>query len=366
MSRFVVSASTGSYPVFVQSDVPGIKEIPEHLFANDGRIILITDERVAGFHGATIEKHLVGLGFHPVVLTVPAGERAKKPNTVIRLCREMLQHGAQRGTPVCGFGGGVVGDIAGFVASIYMRGVPLLHIPTTLLAQVDSSVGGKTGVDLPEGKNLIGTFWAPSFVWSCTSFLSSLPARRVREGLSEALKYGYIARPDLLDRCLQIPPRSPNEDPDRLSNFVFDCISVKADVVTKDEHEKGLREILNFGHTIGHGIERIMGYRKITHGEAVAIGMVAELALGEVLGVSPKGIAQDARERLSRIGLPTMIPSGIDAQTLVEAVSHDKKNVGKKRTIITISTPGTPERIQLTDRELLKNLNLAQCAVINR
>ena len=360
MPRLVVSSTAGDYPVLVQRAAPDVGDIPDHLYADGGRIILITDDRIADLHGASVEAQLVELGFRPIMLTIPIGERAKSPATVIRLCREMLGHKAQRRTPICGLGGGVVGDIAGLVASLYMRGVPLLHIPTTLLAQVDSSVGGKTGVDLPEGKNLIGTFWPPTMVWTCTDFLETLPARQIREGLSEALKYGYISRPDLLDRCLEIPTRSANRDPTQLETFVFDCISVKADIVVQDEHEKGIREILNFGHTIGHAIEQHLGYRGITHGAAVSIGMVIELALGEILGVTSRGLSDDARARLSSIGLPTTLPAGIGVKDIVEATRHDKKNVGENLIFVAISEPGTPTLVQLTDKELLKNLNLVQ------
>jgi 3-dehydroquinate synthase len=224
---------------------------------------------------------------------------------------------------VIALGGGVIGDLAGYAAATYLRGLPLIQVPTTLLAQVDSSVGGKTGVNLREGKNLVGAFYQPSLVVADIQTLKSLPPRQLRAGLSEVVKYGMIADSELfgyieshLDQVLR-----GEEEP--LAFLVARSCAIKAKVVEQDEREEGLRAILNFGHTVGHAIEAATGYRRLLHGEAVAIGMVVATALSVMRGLCAEDDLQRLRSLLRRIGLPTISP--IELPTILKSISYDKK-----------------------------------------
>jgi 3-dehydroquinate synthase len=357
MKRIRVRAGNQNYPIVIHSNQLRVGRIPKQLHTDGGRVILITDKTVAKFHLKSTTDRLEKMGLRAEVITVRPGERSKRPGMVVRLAQEMLAKGANRKTPVVALGGGVVGDLAGLVASLFMRGVPLVHIPTTLLAQVDSSIGGKTGVDLPEGKNLLGTFWPPLAVWTWLGYLKTLPPRRVREGLSEALKYGYIYDPPVLELATGIDPRNPLATPDALGAMVERCAAAKAEIVSRDEREGGLREILNFGHTLGHALERVMGYHQITHGEAVAIGMMLELKLSRNSGHTEPGIVEDLKERLVKLGLPHHLPDNVTIQELVDAARHDKKKTRNDFRIIGIRDVGKTEIMNFTAAELSRALS---------
>lgn len=246
-------------------------------------------------------------------LVLSPGEATKSLGTFGEALGWLATSGASRRTTVVALGGGVVGDLAGFVAAAYMRGVPCLQIPTTLLAMVDSSVGGKVAVDLPEGKNLAGAFWPPSEVRLPLDALDTLPPRQRTNGMAEVLKYGFILDAPLLDAPLD----------------VLRCVALKAQVVEEDEHETtGRRAILNFGHTVGHAIERLTGYGPVLHGEAIAVGMAVEAVLGERLGVTAPGTADVVRETLERHGLSTRHPIVREAGGMLAAMRGDKKAVG--------------------------------------
>ena len=254
-------------------------------------------------------------------------EPAKRLSTVEQICRRLVRAGADRTCVLVAFGGGVVGDVAGFVAATYLRGVRLVHVPTTLVAQVDSAIGGKTGVNLPEGKNLVGAFYQPELVVAAPEFLSTLPARQFRSGLYEVIKYAVIGDVKLfrfLERRIEALARG---DAGALAWAIPRCIRAKAKVVSRDEREAGPRQALNFGHTIGHALEAATGYRRFLHGEAVGWGILAAtLASG---GLGKIGVA-DAR-RIARLvagvgPLPTL--RGISARQLLRIVQHDKKSRG--------------------------------------
>lgn len=261
------------------------------------------------------------------VRTVPAGESSKRLD-VLGGCLEWLAEiGAGRNAVVVALGGGVVGDLAGFVAATYMRGVRLLQIPTTLLAMVDSSVGGKVGIDLEAGKNLAGAFWPPSEVVVCTGFLKTLPAREFAAGMAEVWKYGYIMDEGL---CGILRQGALDSRSAALPGVVERCIELKREVVESDEFETtGRRAILNFGHTIGHALEQVTGYERYLHGEAVSIGMVVEARLGESLGTTPKGASEEIAKDLQAAGLPVRLPSAIDRGRLLDAMLRDKKRSGE-------------------------------------
>jgi len=263
------------------------------------------------------------LGRNPVV-TISDGERAKTLRTVSRLLDAMLELGLTRQSTVIALGGGVVGDVAGFAASVYLRGISVVQVPTTLLAQVDSSVGGKTGVNHKVGKNLIGAFHQPRLVIADPGLLASLPSREYRSGLWEALKYGVIRDRSVFDhfegRLLEIL----RQEPALLEDLVYRCLQIKADVVGIDEKESGLRRILNFGHTLGHAIEAASNYRGIRHGEAVGLGMIGATRIAEQLGrISPNQASRiDAAVR--SIGpLPSI--AKLSVKEMKKSMRHDKK-----------------------------------------
>lgn len=254
---------------------------------------------------------------------MPAGEGSKSLTTYGNLLRAMAQAGLKRTQTVVALGGGVAGDLVGFAAATYMRGIRFVQVPTTLLAMVDSSVGGKVGIDLPEGKNLAGAFWPPVEVRIPLDVLKTLPPRHFVNGMAEVWKYAFILDPGLMgflnDRPLN--PESPH-----LRTVIERCITLKAGVVERDEHDlDGTRAILNFGHTVGHAIEQATGYEPFLHGEAIAIGMVAEAKLGERLGITPPGVAKIIEQCLDGARLPTKMPD-IPTETLLAAARLDKKN----------------------------------------
>jgi 3-dehydroquinate synthase len=261
-------------------------------------------------------------------------ETKKNLPTVELLCRKLTRAGADRKSLMVAVGGGVVGDVAGFVAASYLRGVALAHVPTTLVAQVDSSIGGKTGVNLPEGKNLVGAFYAPRLVLIDTDLLRTLPERQFRSGLAEVIKYGVIADAELFAYLEQNMERVLRKDVEALSHIIPRCVEIKADVVSRDERESGLREILNFGHTFGHALESVTKYRRYLHGEAVAWGMIAASLLGHKLGTTG---AIEMSRIVSIIGSIGKIPAwpGVPPKTFIEAMLSDKKTrAGKLRFVL--------------------------------
>ncbi|MCB0975976.1 MAG: 3-dehydroquinate synthase [Acidimicrobiales bacterium] len=270
------------------------------------------------------------------VFTIPEGEVGKNIATVERLCRDWAAWGLTRGDCVVAVGGGVVTDTAGFAAAVYHRGVPVLHVATTLLGQVDAAIGGKTGVNLPEGKNLVGSFWQPSAVLCDTEVLATLPAREYRNGQGEMAKYAFLGVDDLQD----LP----------IDEAVAACVRCKADVVGSDEREGGRRAVLNYGHTLGHALETAGRY-DLRHGEAVAIGLVyaAELALR--LGRIDETRVAEHRAVVSAYDLPMNLPPGVDADRIIELFGRDKKAVGGITFVL--DGPSGVEAVKVSDRQLL-------------
>jgi 3-dehydroquinate synthase len=261
------------------------------------------------------------------ILTIPAGESNKTREVWARLTDEMLANGYGRDAAVIALGGGVVGDLAGFVAATFMRGIPIIQVPTTLLAMIDASIGGKTAVDTPAGKNLVGAFHSPTAVLVDPQVLMTLPLRELRAGFAEALKHGVIAdEPYLSDVAGRAPAllSTDGQRGDSMFSLIVRSIEIKADIVARDEREVGLRQILNFGHTIGHAVELVSGY-SLLHGEAVAIGMALESELAEHIGLAQTGTAATVRSALQAAGLPTALPSGSDGKAVIEAMRSDKK-----------------------------------------
>ena len=307
-------------------------------------LAVITDEGVAPFHAA----HAVGslrhfAGAHRIIYrAIPAGEAYKTRETWGALTDWMLEERCGRDTTIVALGGGVVGDVAGFVAATFMRGIPFVQVPTTLLAMVDASVGGKVGVDTAAGKNLVGAFHRPATVVIDPAVLQTLPLAHLRAGMAEVLKHGVIADAAYLAEAVALGPALLRAAPDAandesasgaprlewngapLAALVARSVEIKASVVTRDEREGGIRRILNFGHTIGHAVEVASDFR-LLHGEAVAVGMVLEAALAERLGIAEPGTEALVRDSLGAVGLPTSLPAGFSPERLVELMRLDKK-----------------------------------------
>jgi 3-dehydroquinate synthase len=332
-----VHHALGAYDVHVE---PGaLLSLPELLQQGLGsrKLVLITDDVVARYYDewtrATAEARQLGaratdagirLRAHSR-LTFPAGEASKTRETWIRLSDEMLGLGLDRQAAVVALGGGVAGDLAGFVAATFLRGIPYAQVPTTLLAMLDASVGGKVGVDTPLGKNLVGAFHPPAIVVADPLTLLSLPDRIFRAGLAEAVKHGLIADERYFDWIEANARRLGARDLEALTHLVTRSVEIKAAVVTEDEREGGRRAILNAGHTIAHGLEQESRYR-LPHGEAVALGLVAECRIAERMGLAPAGLAERVLNVLQALGLPTRLAQHVQVPRVLEAMLHDKKN----------------------------------------
>jgi len=271
---------------------------------------------------------LTGLGKDASdLLTIPAGETNKTRDTWARLTDQMLAKGYGRDSAVIAVGGGVVGDLAGFVAGTFMRGIPVVQVPTTLMAMVDASIGGKTAVDTPAGKNLVGVFHFPAAVLIDPQVLATLPLREMRAGLAEIVKHGVIANEAYLREVASSASKllsKAGPDSDTMLSVIVRSIEIKADIVSRDEREDGLRKTLNFGHTIGHAVELVSAY-SLLHGEAVAIGMALEGRLAELVGVAQAGTADAITNALRAAGLPTDLPQPFDRDAVLEAMRSDKK-----------------------------------------
>jgi len=317
-----VTHALGSYPVYVE---PGAIErlaqfVGEHL---GGRpVVTIADETVAELYR---EGRFGRTSWESETVTFPPGERSKTRDTWALLTDALLERGVGRDGAVVSLGGGVAGDLAGFVAATYMRGLPYLQVPTTLLAMVDASVGGKTGVDTPEGKNLIGAFHPPVAVVADPRVLGTLPEREYRGGLAEAVKHGLIADREYFRWMERAADDLLRREPDAVQHLVRRSVEIKAEVVSGDERETGRRAILNAGHTVAHALEHATGY-EIAHGEAVALGLVAESELAVRLGIAAPAVRERVEALLARFGLPVRLPRPIPPETLIAAMASDKKN----------------------------------------
>ena len=313
----------------------------------------------AGFTQNGVPAHLIAL---------PSGERVKSLRVAEQLYAQLLEVGCDRGSLLVIIGGGVLGDLGGFVAATYMRGIPYVQIPTTLLAQVDSSVGGKVAVDLPQGKNLVGAFHQPRTTLVDPETLRTLPLRHWRNGFAEMLKYGAALQVGLWRRLQTmieaelITPRRVRKDPDYWTLPIARCISLKAQIVSEDERDlSGRRALLNFGHTVGHALEAALGYRGWLHGEAIAAGMVAEAEIGRTLGVTPPEIVDELRQTIAQAGLPTQLPAGVDADTLLTHMRHDKKRAGDSLSIVLLEAIGNARLVPNISTEAIREA-LTRCA----
>jgi 3-dehydroquinate synthase len=292
------------------------------------RILIVTNPSVDGLYGSTLRKALESLPCDVLTELIPEGEEWKNLSTFEKLIDRMAEARLDRKSLLVALGGGVVGDIAGFAAATFMRGIPYVQVPTTLLAQVDSSIGGKVGVDHQLAKNLVGSFYQPALVCIDPAMLASLPDAQVRNGVAEIIKYGMIADEGLfmlLERQMKSLPRL---EPGLLEEVIRRCCQIKARIVQQDVRETtGLRMILNYGHTIGHAVEAVTGYTRFSHGEAIAIGMTAAAKIARIMDLATEEVETRQRELLSGAGLPIAL-TGIETAQLIEATLLDKKATG--------------------------------------
>jgi 3-dehydroquinate synthase len=336
MKKIKVRAASGNYQVWCGRGALAHAGKAVATIAQGGNIFLISSPRVWRCCGSQVQA--VFTAANPGKIMMNDGESAKNLATVERACRDLVAVGADRRAVLVAIGGGVVGDVAGFVAASYARGIRLVHVPTTVVAQVDSALGGKTGVNLPEGKNLVGAFYPPNLVLADPDLLATLPAREFRSGLYEVIKYGVIGDPRLFEFLERRLDRILAGDAASLDFIIQRSIAQKARVVSRDEHESGLREILNFGHTFAHALESLTRYRVYRHGEAVGWGMIAACKLAEAMEMLSREASKRIIRLIARVGpLPNWPVAS--AEKLVTAMQADKKTrAGRLRFVL-------PERI---------------------
>jgi 3-dehydroquinate synthase len=322
MPSFRVETPQHCYSAIVERGVIG--QVAQHIPKQRGKVFVVSTKDVWRHHGESLAGGLTGIPHE--VLFLPGGEDRKRLAPLEQLADEMVQHGADRSSVVVAFGGGIVNDMAGFLAAIFMRGIPVLQVPTTLLAQVDAAIGGKTGVNLMSGKNLIGSFHQPVAVLIDPAVLATLPGREYRSGLYEIVKAGIIREPSLFQYLTTHCDDVLNRTPQAIDRIIEDSVRMKAEVVSSDEREGDLRRILNFGHTFGHALEAETGYTRFLHGEAVAWGMRTAVYLSELTGHLSAEDSVEILETLYRYG-PIPPLDGIPAGNLLARLVHDKKTV---------------------------------------
>jgi len=317
---------------------------------------IITNSFLKDKYGLILLKTLVGRGFSCHIKLVADTEKSKSMLTAGSVIKELARFDQKKKIFIIALGGGVVGDLAGFVAAVYKRGISYVQVPTTLLAQVDSSIGGKTAVDLELGKNLVGAFYQPRLVFSEIDFLKSLDRRQLRCGMAEVIKYAIIRDAGLFSFLENNAARILRGDPGALETVIYACSRIKADIVRRDEKEtRGLRSVLNFGHTIGHAIEAAGGYTGYSHGEAVSLGMAAAVDLSHKLGLIDSNLQQRIRGLIKLYGLP-LKAKGLNTAKIVQAHYHDKKFSGKENKFILIRGIGRPRIMRNISLELIKEV----------
>jgi 3-dehydroquinate synthase len=288
-----------------------------------GKAVVVTDDTINGLHANTLKKSLEENGFEVLVIVVPSGEEQKSLERAGKLYNDLTEFYTERNTPLLALGGGVIGDLAGFVAATYMRGLPLVHVPTTLLAQVDSSIGGKTAVDHGQLKNTIGVFYQPVMVVADIDTLKTLPEDELANGLAEVIKSAAVRNRNLFSFLETNIKKVRELHPEVLENMISETARIKAEIVARDEREEGLRGILNYGHTIGHAIEAVSGFR-FKHGQAVAIGMMAAAKISSRMGILDESEVVRLEKLIMAAGLPVQMPE-LDIEKVVLAMQHDKK-----------------------------------------
>jgi 3-dehydroquinate synthase len=320
--------------------------------APSSRAFVVSVPPVSRRYAGVVQRSLRAAGYRVHRAQVPDGDASKNPRQLSKLWDELIRCGADRSTPVVALGGGMVGDLAGFAAASYLRGVPFIQVPTTILAMVDASIGGKVAVNLPQGKNLVGAFYQPRLVWIDTTTLRSLPVRERAAGFAEIIKSAAIWDSAFFERLERDAERLMELESKALIPTLERACAIKAEVVSQDEREVGLRQLLNFGHTVGHAIEKLGRYRGLLHGEAVAVGMLIAAQRSEQLGFSPAGTAERIRSLVLRFGLPSELPN-YPRSAYLDALKVDKKMADSKIRFVVLRGIGRAGTVPLTPREVL-------------
>ncbi|MCD6139157.1 MAG: 3-dehydroquinate synthase [Deltaproteobacteria bacterium] len=344
MERIKVNLDKGrndSYEIFIGREILDRLGLVVKVRNHADRYIIITDSGVNPLYGELVREKLNGANLPVDIIEIAAGEASKSMNTVLDVVSQLINLGASRKSLLVALGGGVVGDLTGFIASIYMRSVPYIQIPTTLVAQVDSSVGGKTGVDLPEGKNLLGTFYQPEGVFIELSFLKTLSDADFKNGLAEIIKYGIISDEEMFKLLEREHDAIVDQQPALMKNIVKRSCKIKAGIVEMDEREQGLRRILNFGHTLGHALEAASDYR-LSHGEGVAIGMVGAAGISHKLDYLDQASYKRILNLIRQYGLPTQVPGDLETKKIVGFLASDKKVMDSKLHYVLVKKIGAP------------------------
>jgi len=333
MNTLEIKLGEKSYNIYIERNC--LKRVGRYVAENHpgSRAAIITDDAVNALYGEKLQTIMAEQGLETTVVSVRPGEESKSMESLKDIFEKFAEFRLTRSDLIVTFGGGVVGDLGGFAAATYLRGIPYIQVPTTLLAQVDSSVGGKVAVDLPWGKNLVGSFYHPKAVLIDPELLKTLDRRIFSDGLAEVIKYGCIKDEKILEELMKY--RDEAELLVRIDSIIYKCCSIKKSIVEKDEMDFGDRMLLNFGHTLGHAVEKYFNYKSYTHGEAVAIGIAHITRNSEKLGITEKGTSVRLEEVLKKFGLPYQTPE-MDRSTIEEAIFLDKKSAGDSISLVMI------------------------------
>lgn len=359
--KLTVALPARAYPIYIGSGLTETKSASELipiLYGQQG--VVVTNTTIAPLYLERVRKWLGDAGYMNTAIILPDGEEYKNHETLLHLYQEIFKVGLQRNSFICALGGGVIGDLAGYAAATYMRGVDFLQIPTTILAQVDSAIGGKNGVNMEGGKNLVGTTCQPRAVISDVDFLATLPEREIISGLGEILKYGLLAGDDFISFLEMNKSEIMARDPRSLATMIHFCSRIKADYVVRDEYDRlGVRAALNLGHTVGHALEKLFAYKQFTHGEAVAVGLTASLVLAHELKLLAEPALLRALKLLQDFKLPMLIPDEVAVDEVITLMRRDKKAEGDLSMIL-LHGLGDPHLEKDIDPEVLAEV-LEKC-----
>jgi len=367
MNTIKINLKERSYPIHISSDFDALAEKIK-LFAHGKKCCIVSNPVVWPLYGEQVAEAIKKTGAEVCHALIPDGEKYKNLTEFEKLLNKLVQQRLDRSSLLIALGGGIVGDVTGYAAASFMRGVPFVQIPTTLLAQVDSSVGGKTGVNLSSGKNLVGAFYQPKMVYINWNTLATLPERECRAGYAEIIKAGIIYDEQLF---LKLEAETENifnafeagtpENTPALPGIIERCCEIKAEVVAEDEHERGVRAILNYGHTFAHAVEMLTNYKQFVHGEAVAIGMHAAAVYANKLGMCDSELINRQKMLIEATGLPTKFPE-LDTEKVIEAFSHDKKTTAAGLKFVLPASIGKVEIVKNPDISALKE-TIAECKI---
>lgn len=350
MKKIIVSLGERTYPIFIGENILGsIGRQIRPLLPSD-RAIIISDSTVYELFGAKLSASLIDIGVKPLKVIIPSGETSKSMEFVTEIYRELAKNSIERNDSIFALGGGIIGDIAGFVASTYLRGLPFIQVPTTLLAQVDSSIGGKVGINFNKWKNLVGSFYQPKAVVIDVDVIAGLPEMEKSNGLAEMIKTAFISSDYLVSFLESRKDNLLNLDSSSMVLLVEECCRFKSNIVEQDEKESSLRRILNYGHTMGHAIESSTDLRW-THGQAVAAGMVFAAVMAYRLGLGPADIVKRLVNILKAANLPTILPP-LKMSDVMSAISHDKKRIGGNIPYVILQSPGKTRIVEVDENTI--------------